>query len=261
MPKFPKRLCQLYVTKKSHTCEEGGTHLRICLAFIDELQKQLFIKKNCWSRPMKIVVFTMLYFFKIIKKNTWKYHYLTLVYPKSSYDLHFLRYRVWEIRIGNYGLFFALLPPPLPSPQKIKKSELKKNIAGNIIILQMSTKSHNNYEAWFLRYRVRDIIFFWFWTIFWAINTVPEICHAEDRTFCYFGLFFALLPPPLPLTNWKIKTLKKEKNTFKKILHKCTKMTIIWCMVSEIRSAPDRICLSFWAMFCPFHPLITQKIN
>ena len=58
---------------------------------------------------MKIVVFTMLYFFKKIKKNTSKYHYLTPVYPKSSYDLHFLRYRVREIRIGNYGSFFALL--------------------------------------------------------------------------------------------------------------------------------------------------------
>ena len=34
------------IQKKSHTCEEGGAHLRICLAFIDELEKQLFIKKT-----------------------------------------------------------------------------------------------------------------------------------------------------------------------------------------------------------------------
>ena len=39
-------------SKKSHTCEEGGAHLRrwgtphnFCLAFIGELQNQLFIKK------------------------------------------------------------------------------------------------------------------------------------------------------------------------------------------------------------------------
>ena len=32
--------------EKSHTCEEGSTHLRISfLAFIDELEEQLFIKK------------------------------------------------------------------------------------------------------------------------------------------------------------------------------------------------------------------------
>ena len=31
--------------KNTHTCEEGGTHFRICLAFVDKLKKQLFIKK------------------------------------------------------------------------------------------------------------------------------------------------------------------------------------------------------------------------
>ena len=33
--------------KKSQTCEEGGAHLRISfLAFIDELEKQIIIKKT-----------------------------------------------------------------------------------------------------------------------------------------------------------------------------------------------------------------------
>ena len=32
-------------SRKKHKCEEGETHLRICLTFIDELEKQLFIKK------------------------------------------------------------------------------------------------------------------------------------------------------------------------------------------------------------------------
>ena len=32
------------ITQKSHTC---GANFRICLAFIYELEKQLFIKKNC----------------------------------------------------------------------------------------------------------------------------------------------------------------------------------------------------------------------
>ena len=51
---------------KSHTCEEGGAHPRICLPFAYELEKQLFIKKNRWSWPIKnesIVIFTK------IKKN------------------------------------------------------------------------------------------------------------------------------------------------------------------------------------------------
>ena len=37
---------QVNKSKKLQTYEEGGAHLRICLAFIDELEKQLFIKKN-----------------------------------------------------------------------------------------------------------------------------------------------------------------------------------------------------------------------
>ena len=32
--------------KKSQTYEEGWAHIRICLAFIDELGKQPFIKKT-----------------------------------------------------------------------------------------------------------------------------------------------------------------------------------------------------------------------
>ena len=32
--------------KKSHTCEEGGAHLSFFLAFIDELEKQIIIKKT-----------------------------------------------------------------------------------------------------------------------------------------------------------------------------------------------------------------------
>ena len=31
--------------EKKHKCEEGETHLRICLTFTDELEKHIFIKK------------------------------------------------------------------------------------------------------------------------------------------------------------------------------------------------------------------------
>ena len=72
--------------KKSHTCEEGG-------AFIDDFEKQLFLKKTGWSGPIKnlrISIFTMLYFFFFKKKkkkernkNIWIYHYFTPVYQKA----------------------------------------------------------------------------------------------------------------------------------------------------------------------------------
>ena len=38
-------------------------------------------------------------------------------------------------------------------------------------------------------------------------------------------------------------------------------MTIIWYIVPEIWSAPDRIFLSSWAMFCPFTSLTAWKIK
>ena len=39
------------IVKKSHTCEESGAHLRICLAFTGELEKQLFTKKTVEMGP------------------------------------------------------------------------------------------------------------------------------------------------------------------------------------------------------------------
>ena len=55
--------------EKSYTCE-GGAHLRISLAFIVELEKHLL--KKLLSGPMKnvrILIFTMLYFFKKQRKT------------------------------------------------------------------------------------------------------------------------------------------------------------------------------------------------
>ena len=69
----------------------------------------------------------MLYFFKKIKKKTWRYHYFTPMYQKSWwYDLQFLRYRVWQTEIGNYGSLFNL---------KNQNFQRMKKIAGDIILL------------------------------------------------------------------------------------------------------------------------------
>ena len=50
--------------EKSHTCEEGGAHLRIFLVFIDEPEKQIITKKLLkWANTNKIIsIFTMLHF-------------------------------------------------------------------------------------------------------------------------------------------------------------------------------------------------------
>ena len=60
-----------------------------------------------------------------------------------------------------------------------------KKLAGNIIIFHMCTKI----------------------TIIWC--TVLEIRSETDKSFCHFGPFFSLLPPPLMILN--IKILKKMR--------------------------------------------------
>ena len=130
------------------------------------------IKKNCWSgliKNVRILIFTRLHF---VKKSP--------VYQKSWYDLKFLRYRVWQTEIGNYGSFFA---------QKIRiLKKWKKH-------LEMSSV-----------YTCVPKI-----TIVWCM--LPELWSATDIFFCHFGLFtpFTWLLT-LPKKNWK-----KCKNTWSKM--------------------------------------------
>ena len=61
-------------------------------------------------------------------------------------------------------------------------------------------------------------------------------------------------------TTQKINILKKwKKHLEMSSFFKCVpKITIIWCMLSEIWSTTDNF-LSFWTIFCPFTPLLTPK--
>ena len=67
-----------FITRKDlkskiiHMWRRWGTLQNFSLVFIDELEKQIFIKKNSWSEPIKkvgILIFTMLHLKKIIKKE------------------------------------------------------------------------------------------------------------------------------------------------------------------------------------------------
>ena len=160
-----------YSLKKSHTCE-GGANIRISVwHLLMKLKKNYLLKKLLkWAKKnLRILIFTMLYcFFKKIKKNNWRYHHFTPVYQNSWwYDLQFLRYRVWQTEIVNYGSFFPLITPSLKS-QKIRTLKKWKKVDGDII-LHICTKNHNH-----MRY------------------TVLEIWSMTDRIFGHFGLFFTL---------------------------------------------------------------------
>ena len=190
-----------------------GTPQNFCLTFIDELEKQLFIKKLLkWANKICKNIYNLT-FFKKIKKNTCNF---TPMYQKYWwYDLQFLRYRVWQTEIGHYGSFFALLHPSLKM-QKIRI--LKKKIAGDIIILHMCTKSHNHmrYGSWYTKWDRQKILSFWI--IFYTFT---------------------------PLTTRKIKILKKWKENLEmSSFYTCVpKITIIWCMLPEMWSVTDIIYL------------------
>ena len=103
--------------KKSHICEEGGgAHLRISVWHLLINLKNNYLLQKLLEWTNKISKSFNIYnvvFKKKIEKKTWRYHYFTPTYQKSWwYDLLFLRYRVWQTEIGNYGSF-TLLPPPL----------------------------------------------------------------------------------------------------------------------------------------------------
>ena len=67
------------LNKITDMCRRWGTPLNFCLAFIDELEKTIYLK-NCRSEPIKnvrILIFTMLYF---SKKNKEKHLEISLFY-------------------------------------------------------------------------------------------------------------------------------------------------------------------------------------
>ena len=132
------------------------------------------------------------------------------------YDLHLLRYRVWQTEIGNYRSFLPFYPSP---PQKCKKLEFLKNEknAEDITILHVYQK-------------------------------------PQSQFFIVLDHFLPLYSPPLKILKIKIfKTWKKhlEMSSFYRYV---SKITIIWCMLSEIWSTTDII-------FCHFGPFFAILLH
>ena len=172
---------------------------------------------------------------KKIKKNTCTYHYQNLD------DM--MIYSSWDIeqnilKLVTLGYFLPFYPPKKPQNQNFEKSK-------HLHILHMCTKNQN----------------------IWC--TVLEIQSETDIIFCHFGQFFALLPTPHPPNDPKNqnfeKKIKKKRKKFLEILSFYTYM----CTINEdhmiygswnIRCNRQKF-LSFWAILCPFSPLITWKIK
>ena len=81
-----------------------------------------------------------------IWKNACRYYHFKNVYHKwQSYDVQFLRYRVWQTEC-YFGQFFA--PLPLNNPENQNFEKMKKN-AGNIILhMYTINDNHMTYGSW-----------------------------------------------------------------------------------------------------------------
>ena len=143
---------------------------------------------------------------------------------------------MWR-RWGRPYNVLLVLNDDLWKTQKIRiLKKWRKEIAGDIIILHMSTKNHNHmrYSSWDTKNekmkiseKLKKILEIpSFYTIVQKIMiigyTVPEIWHVTDVTVIFHsGLFVALLPshPHLELSSFYTGV---------------PKIMIRWCTVSEI---------------------------
>ena len=73
---------------------------------------------------------------------------------------------------------------------------------------------------------------------------VPEIRSEKNRIFCYFGQFYAFLPPHNNPENQNYKKIKKKCAINKDHNHLMYRSWHIRC------NRPN--FLSFWVIFCPF---------
>ena len=148
--------------EKSHTCRR--VHLRISDWQLLMILTNNYLLKNWRSEPKKVRVLMLLLHFFLIEKHTLRYDF-THVYLKSWwYDLQFLRIRVWQTKISNYGSVFILLTPTLPKTRKSRILKKWKNcVSYHFTNVYQKPQSH---EVWFLRKSETDRFFLSFWAIF-----------------------------------------------------------------------------------------------
>ena len=161
----------LYI-KKLHTCEG------VVLASIDELEKQIIIKKLLnWANKKQndfIIYKVALFWLKKIKKNTCRYH--DMIY--SSWDIE-----QNILKLVILGHFFPFYPFKNPKNQNFVKW---KNL------LEISSF----YTC------VPKITFIW--------CTVPEIRSETDNFLSFSAIFYLFTTIPNPLMIPKIKILEEK---------------------------------------------------
>ena len=191
--------------KKSHTCKEGGAHLRISFWHLFmNLKKKYF--KNSWSRSMLCLE-------KNIEKHLAILLFYTLCQKSQGYYLQFLRYGVWWNEIFNFGSFFALLPH-----LKLKKPRFWKDGKNCWIIASYFTSYFSSFYTC-----VPKMMIIWCMLL--------ELQSETGRIFVILGHFLPFYSPNNPVKIFK----KWKKHLDVSSFYTCvSKIIIMWCMLPEI---------------------------
>ena len=155
--------------------------------------------------------------------------FYTLVYEKSQwFDLQFLRYRAWQIEIGNFRSLFALSLPWKPEKSKVWKNGEKK------------CWRYHHLTRVYQKSKSYDICF-------WDMQS--------DRNFCHFGSFFALLS--LKVTVLKILENVWRYYPFTHLYHKWRSYDV-WFLKKKVQQTEFWV---IWGYFCSIASLTIHKIE
>ena len=120
------------------------------LAFSDELEKQIIIKKLFkWANKKQnhFNIYNVVFFFKKIKKNTCRYHYQNLDMIYSSWDIE-----QNKLKLVILGHFLPFIPLKIPKTKNWKNEKICRIYHHFTHVHQKS----QSYDLRFLRYGVRQ---------------------------------------------------------------------------------------------------------
>ena len=179
-----------------------------------------------FEKPEKIRILKKFY------KNCWRYHHFTHVYQKPHIWGTVSERRSETNFFVILGWFLPFTSPP-NNPENQNYEKMKKKTFGDVIILDLCNKKHDQ------------------------VIMLTQIWSVTNIIFCHFRPFFALLPHYWPQ---KLKFGKNVKNTwryypFTHVYHK-SRSYDVWFLRYKVQRTKFFAILSH---FLPFDPLNNPK--
>ena len=154
-----------------------GTPKNFFLAFIDELEKQIIIKKLLkWANKKQnnFNIYNVAFFWKKkIKKNTLRHHYQNLddmIYSSWDIEQNILKLVI----LGHFLPFYPLKTPKI----KILKNE---KICWRYHRFTHVHQKPQSYDVWFLKYRQNFFVIWHIFCPFTSPSNDPEYQNFEKN--------------------------------------------------------------------------------